>query len=470
MLRCLIGLAEKERGQPFAIEEFFTGITDDIFVGTVGGIFRIKEFKGGGKRSRVFAGMLHDRRIHYRAFAFAARYLKGLGSLSDKEQRDTRARLWRKPLRELSSHAGCEAMAEKIFKKAKKLSENVPELTDFGRNLRREHILLDLPLNDAVVRGGDILTRTDGGHIGTPNLFFDPEKWSQAYEHQKQCGFVFTPRKHVPVVALASRIVFYESFRIVMDIQAERAAKVSNVVKDEWVVAARDAKFCSPECMEMLTNNSQSRFVRFQANDFEVPQGWSNHDPGIREHLANDLNTSLPSGLVASSHAAVAKAIGDFSSLVQMIEETGTFVGNTRPSESSAQRVIKQHLVSRGVDVDEGTEMAGGETDLVVYDKIVVEIKVSSKSNPFNGPPHASWQARRYSISLCTNVTFVVMVYRPGSEADLHMPPKRVGILELRDVPEERCEVRFAIPWGAGVPSAAKASPGSNIDKSLPDN
>ena len=58
------------------------------------------------------------------------------------------------------------------------------------------------------------------------HLFFDPERWSEAYEHQKQCGFVFTPRSRVPLVALASRIMFYEYFGVVMDQQADRAAKV----------------------------------------------------------------------------------------------------------------------------------------------------------------------------------------------------------------------------------------------------
>ena len=146
--------------------------------------------------------------------------------------------MWRRLIKRLSTESGCREMARKIHEKAVELSDAIPDLADTTTALEEEEILVDLPMNRVVVRGGDMLTRTDRGHIGTPNLFFDPERWSEAYEHQKQCGFVFTPRSRVPLVALASRIMFYEYFGVVMDQQADRAAKVADVVDDEWVRAA----------------------------------------------------------------------------------------------------------------------------------------------------------------------------------------------------------------------------------------
>ena len=190
MLQCLICLAEKERESRYSITELFSGVADDIFIGIVGGELKSSALKGGGKRSRVVARSIKDRRIYYRAYAFAARFIADIDKLPNEEQRDTRALIWRKLLRDLSAAEGCRATAKEIYDKAMELANAIPDLAECAIDIKQEEILVDLPLNRVVVRGGDILTRTDGGHIGTPNLFFDPERWSQAYEHQKQCGFV----------------------------------------------------------------------------------------------------------------------------------------------------------------------------------------------------------------------------------------------------------------------------------------
>lgn len=124
MVRCLINLAEKECGAPFTIKKFFSGFSDDIFLGLVGGIFEVDEFDGGKDQSRAVVKMLQDRQIYYRAFAFAARYIAGMNGLSDQEQQDTRARLWIKLLKKLSTLKGCAEIAEKIFKSKKTWSIN----------------------------------------------------------------------------------------------------------------------------------------------------------------------------------------------------------------------------------------------------------------------------------------------------------------------------------------------------------
>lgn len=51
---------------------------------------------------------------------------------------------------------------------------------------------------------------------------------------------------------MASRIVFFETFSLVMNEQAARAAKVSDIVKDIWLTIARDKGLCNPECAEVL--------------------------------------------------------------------------------------------------------------------------------------------------------------------------------------------------------------------------
>ena len=456
MLQCLICLAEEERKSRYSIKELFSGVADDIFIGIVGGELKSSALKCGGKRSRVVARSIKDRRIYYRAYAFAARFIAGIDKLPNEEQRDTRALIWRKLLRELSGAEGCRATAKKIHDKAIELANAIPNLAEYAIDIKQEEILVDLPLNRVVVRGGDILTRTDGGHIGTPNLFFDPERWSQAYEHQKQCGFVFTPRNRVALVALASRIVFFETFGLVMDEQADRAAKVTGIVCDTWVTIARDKGLCSPEYAEILQGD-RPRLVLFRGDDLALPQDWLSEDPDARNRIAEELNSRLPAGLPASFHKAVLDTIFDLASFVDTIEKTGRWTSRQEFSESQLQAQLHEHLRARGTPVAEGSKLGGGETDLILHNQIVVENKVRKETrDPFEVGPHFAWQARRYSIALCSRVAFVVVGYRPSNEASLLPLPSRIRVLAMPEAPEKRCEVRVVVPWGTGIPSSAK--------------
>ena len=435
----------------------FSGFSDDIFIGVISGELTTTSLASGGTRSRAVARAIQERRIYYRAYAFAARFIAGLHEMPDEEQRDTRALLWRKLLRMLSTDEGCRTTAEKIHAKAVELAGVITDLDDCAAELGQEEILVDLPFNKVVVRGGDILTRTDGGHIGTPNLFFDPERWSQAYEHQKQCGFVFTPRSRVDLVALASRIVFFETFGLVMDEQADRAAKVTEVVQDAWILAARDHDLCSPECAEVLQGR-RPRLVLFSSEDFTFPEGWQTEESDVGRRLAEELNAHLPSGLPASFHEAVAAAIGDFAAFVDMLEKAGTWVSARDISESELQRKLREHLHSRGVAVTEGARVGGGETDLILRERVLVENKVRKNrtEDPFATGPHYAWQGRRYGTALCSRVVFTVIGYRPVDEAARLTLPNRIRTCGMPQAPEERCEVRVVVPWGTGVPSSAK--------------
>ena len=172
MLQSLIRVAEDERESQYSIRELFAGISDDVLVGAIGGEFTSTALQCGGKRSRAICQAIQERRIHYRAYAFAARFIAGIGSLPEREQQDTRALMWRRLIKRLSTDSGCREMARKIHEKAVELADAIPDLADTTTALEEEEILVDLPINRVVVRGGDMLTRTDRGHIGTPNLFW----------------------------------------------------------------------------------------------------------------------------------------------------------------------------------------------------------------------------------------------------------------------------------------------------------
>ena len=457
MLQRLVRLAEEELGVDYSLGELFTGISDDILVNVIGGELKSEALRCGKERTRTLARSIQDRRIYYRAFAFAARFIADLDELPDEEQRDTRAIKWKNLLRGLSTDQGCLAIAEKIYQKALRIINVIPALSKQANELKEEEILVDLPVNRVVVRGGDILTRTDGGHIGTPNLFFDPERWSQAYEHQKQCGFVFTPRSRVDIITLASRIVFFETFDLVMNEQADRAAKVTGIVHDDWLKIAENNNLCSHECVEALRGH-HARLISFREEEFDLPEDWLSEEPGVANRIAVEINDCLPTGLPASFHNAVTVAIRELASFVDVIEKAGTWTARDELPESELQAKLREHLRSRGTAVTEGSKLGGGETDLILDDRIVVENKVRREKtrDPFEIGLHYTWQSRRYSISVCSRIAFVIIAYRPSDESAVLPLPSRIRARGVPEAPEDRCEVRVVIPWGAGVPSSAK--------------
>ena len=140
-----------------------------------------------------------------------------------------------------------------------------------------------------------------------------------------------------------------------------------------------------------------------------------------------------------------------------MIEQTGQFAKKSSFLEAELQQQLKAHLISRQVPVREGTEIAAGETDLLLYERVLVENKVQAESsNPFETGPNYPYQARRYSLALVRRVSFVVVAYKPKSESAILPLPERIRVSPINNVPEEHAEVRIVIPWGYGVPSKAK--------------
>ena len=130
----------------------------------------------------VIAVAITNREIYYRAFALRTRFIAGLRGLPESDRRDARAIQWTTVLNELSAISGCDLIAKEIYQKAQSLIEKIPTLVKTTSPLLAEHVVVDLPVYKAPVRGGDILTRTEDGYVAPPHLFFDPEKWSQAYD------------------------------------------------------------------------------------------------------------------------------------------------------------------------------------------------------------------------------------------------------------------------------------------------
>lgn len=458
MVRRLITLTEEEGGRKFKLPELLQAAADDSMVRILSGEMRSKSKPLGKARANAMGRAILNRQVYYRAFAFAARFIDGLGGLPIGEQQDTRALLWNLVLSALSSLQGCKDLETEIYNKALLIAQSVPDLSKTIEGLRQEHVIVDIAPNKVVVRGSDILIRTESGHVDIPNLFFDSERWSQAYESQKQCGFVFTPREYVPIIALASRVVFIEKFQLSMIPLAASVSKLVEVVKPAWVQQAGKKGACSAECVKALTEPKPT-LVRIREDELKLPNSWKLEDPELAKRLSEGFRDILPAGLPSSLHNAVIDAIEHIVLFLDMIEKDGSFSGVSSLSEKELQTSLRRHLRSRSVNVQEGTKIGGGETDLVLPGPLVVENKVRKEltAKPLESGPHYVWQARRYSIAVVTRVMFVVVGYRPANEAAILPLTKRIIVASPVESPDGYAQVRVVLPWGHAKPSKAKA-------------
>jgi len=273
MLRRLVRLAEEEREKPYSLTELFHDIGDDAFIDILGGRVVCPAVPSGGPRSAELSDALHHREVYYRAFSFAPRFLVVSSGLSRDEAKETTAMLWSDILEDATTAGTRRRLEEEIHATAIEVAEQIEDLRESAATLGPEHILVDLPANRVVAGGGDILTRTEKGAIGTPYLFFDPDRWSQAYEHQKQCGFVFAPRRFVPLVALAARLLFYNRYGVAFALEAERAAKTVGVVKRSWFEDLVGAGLCPPAFLESL-DKPKPTLLRVEPDRLQLPSKW----------------------------------------------------------------------------------------------------------------------------------------------------------------------------------------------------
>jgi HD superfamily phosphohydrolase len=458
MVRRLILVAEEERGDQFRIDDFFTMLPDDSFVAALGGQVSVEGFRGGANRSKRLADAITKRQLHYRAFAFASRFLAGVAGLPDAERNDTRVIIWRQILSRLSTQEDCDAVARKIVEKAVLLRQQIDDFHDRPEP-SMDDVVVDLALNKSVARGGDMLTRTEDGHVAPPFLFFDPERWSHAYESQKQCGFVFTPRKFVKLIGLASRIVFYEEFHAVMSPAADRASKTSGDITAELFQKAADANLCSRGLQEIYsTDKPHLAFVTVQDLRDRVPNEVQTAAPELCNRLAHQLVSSHPGGFPASTFERLLDFIEHAYRISQSLFANGDLKTDSIGDEKALQTRLMQYFRDAGVSVSEGSEVNGGETDIVLREKLVIENKLVKQEtrNPHGIGPNFAWQGRRYSVSVAQTIIAEFVAYKPADESAILETADCLSIKRIT-ADNEFVVLRCVLPWNYGNPSAAKA-------------
>ena len=155
---------------------------------------------------------------------------------------------------------------------------------------------------------------------------------------------------------------------------------------------------------------------------------------------------------------AIADAVEQLAQVVHVLEQGGDLVALKDLDEATLQRHVLRILRARGVSCEEGTEIGGGETDLVLPGRLVIENKVHKDPTrkPFAVKLDAAWQARRYALAANRHVVFVVLAYRPADEGAILPPHARIRVAPVAGAMGDFAEVRVVLPWGQPPPHLAR--------------
>ena len=262
------------------------------------------------------------------------------------------------------------------------------------------------------------------------------------------------------MVNLASKLVFFEQFNIVCTREADQACKTIGLVPLEWLEIAANQGLATAECLQSY-RETRLQLIPIRADRLRIPERWRFENPGLTGEIASAFAEVLPSGLPASRHQAVVDAIEVLATFLDVVEQGGTFIGRQESvSERELQTALRDHLRMRGVQVQEGLEVGGGETDLVLPGELVVENKVRGATvDPFGSGEHYAWQARRYGIALhSSQVIFTVVCYEAADE-NAYLPiSQRIRVMRPERAPVGHyAQVRVVVPWSRQRPSGARS-------------
>src|ERR1700730_15963316 len=458
MAQRLIQIAEEDRGQLFTLQELFLAVSDDTMVELLGERLSSSEWLGGRDRALDLATRIRERRLYHRALAFAGRFIAGMEGFQTDETRDSeRAALWRQVTMGLETFEQIRAFEQHIFEVAQEVAYLDKHLAASKHGLRPEHVIVDLPTNKAQPSGNLLLTRTEDDQVGIPNLYFDPEKWSNAYDQQKRCGYVFCPREHIPLVSLAARITLFRRFRLGMSDNADRATKTAGIIQPVWIDNLAACGAIDTECHQQL--RGQRVFLsRILLEDIQVPAEWALDRPELAQYLTDEIGICRPGGFVAPVKASLLKTIDAVAKFVQRQIIGGEYASCQRLPERDLQTDLRTHLRTLGLDVREGTEIGGGETDLLTEKVILIENKIAKPTDdPMSEDYPYPFQARRYTVALCQSIFLTVVGYQPKTVAGILPQSQSVIVRNVPHVPGDCIDIRFAIPYGTPTPSHAQA-------------
>jgi hypothetical protein len=240
---------------------------------------------------------------------------------------------------------------------------------------------------------------------------------------------------------------------------ADRFTKTSGLVIPAWIDALAASGKIDVECHQQL-REERVFLSRILAEDLKWPIGWVDEKPELSKEIADEISISRPGGFVSDLKKRLLDTITTVAEFVRVKIEGGEYARIEKLSEATLQQDLRQHLRTLSLSVSEGSEVGGGETDLLIDRQILIENKIAGETNdPMSENRPYPFQARRYAISLCKTAFVTVVAYSPRSESGLLRQSDSVVVLKVPGIREDCVEIRFAVPYNTGRPSEVTRSP-----------
>lgn len=459
MAQRMLLVVERDRGRRFDLAELFLSIGDDTFLRVIAGeVSHPGVTVSPGPAAKLARGIL-ERDLLHRAFAFRGRFIAAPPGL-DREAADAnRDSQWKEIVKKLDGLAarfdlGVEihALAVDIATTLRDADVDAPDMQAVLQGLDEsgpEQIIVDLPGRKAgAIR---ILARYPDGTLKLPEFSFNPQKWADAYDLQKRTGYVFCGKAVLPIVALASRVAFLRRFGVVMARDADGYIKAGQRVDSRWTAALVNRGLLDEETVDLLTGERHS-LLRVRPEDLSVPTGWLAEDPDFASKLTGLLNRHLKGGLTLAGRDALRRTT---ESLWRFVERwySGARIVSELESERELQVLLADHLRAT-LAIDEGTEVGGGELDLLVEHQVLIENKFHSKPATAAAVARAAgMQGRRYGLALHSQLVVVVSARRAPSGSTIPAMPQAVSVKKIAESDRNRVELRIDLPFAAVRPS-----------------
>ena len=470
-------------GEQLQIATLYSPLPDDTVIRAFGGLISIKDSTTGqainfptSAQSRHLAVAILDRKLYKRAFAFAGRFIAGLDvgtpipegdenrgpdTLPTEDEQDAeRSRVMERVNDELADFAGRIRAERNITELARALSVHFDAnhtLFRQGQTLEVQHIIVDLPRSPYPARITTIACM-ENGRLDVPDLFYDPARWADVYNIQRRTAYVFANPDHVELVALAARVWFLRQYNCVLNESADRFAKTDMMIDRGWAAHLVD-KGALTQAESSYLLRPRLVHVPFRLEPKHIPRKWREVAPDFVDSFNASFNRILEDGIPALAEQELRASLRCIFNYVQSRSEDSTFVTQTLAGEKTLQADFIRSLRDQGLDdVQEGSERAGGETDIISGRRVLIENKLikTPTDDPFGAVPRSGLQGRRYVLPTGQRFVITVVGYRSSTEGGKLSPNECVRIRQLEGIDSPFVEIRVAIRYGDTVPSAAR--------------
>ena len=456
MAQRLLHYAQTERGAPFDLAELYQALGDDAMIRLLGGDISRAGFNTGGEQTKKLARRIVVRDLYVRAFAFRASFHTAIGAETEERARTSAlAEAWAPVSTDLAAMRDRLTAEEAIAALAKRMAPALGDarLEKLAEGLNSSHVIVDLPENR--VKPVTINVHTEDGNLEAPNLFFDPARWSNVYDLQKRTGYVFCAREFVPLIALATKVYFFERWGYAVSAKADRLTKTGKAVAADIIAKLAAAGAIDSETAAVLDHTRTAR-VFLREGDVDWPDDWKQESADFDADFMDELRRLLPQGLSATDRDALRETLAGVASFVDTAHKDAGFL-TAVTDEAGLQRDLARHLRARSLKVSEGAEMAGGETDLIVSNRMLIENKIVGEAeDPFKIKLDAPYQGNRYATAIASRVYIVVTGYRPKSGAKILGQTDSVQVQQVEGLARTAVVVRVVVPYAQKVPSHEK--------------